>query len=237
MQDKLTDDELLRLQAFLDTPGLDDTSMDVAAMEGYFAALAIGPRTVMPSQWMPWVWDMDEGEAQPTFVDATEANAWMQLIFRQYNGVVRDLMESPSAFRPIYAQDAHWSALTWCQGFMLGIELDADDWAPLLVSEPTWLTPFSRLGTGEGLALTERHGDAEVWLEQILPSLQKMQEYWRAQREAVPAGKVEDSFPFGAGAQTTHMRNSPKVGRNDPCPCGSGKKFKKCCATTSDTLH
>ncbi len=25
------------------------------------------------------------------------------------------------------------------------------------------------------------------------------------------------------------VRSSPKVGRNDPCPCGSGKKFKKCC--------
>ncbi len=24
-------------------------------------------------------------------------------------------------------------------------------------------------------------------------------------------------------------RTSTKVGRNDPCPCGSGKKFKKCC--------
>ncbi len=27
-------------------------------------------------------------------------------------------------------------------------------------------------------------------------------------------------------------RTSPKVGRNDPCPCGSGKKFKKCCGAT-----
>ncbi len=25
------------------------------------------------------------------------------------------------------------------------------------------------------------------------------------------------------------VRASPKIGRNDPCPCGSGKKFKKCC--------
>ncbi|WP_300923614.1 SEC-C metal-binding domain-containing protein, partial [uncultured Desulfovibrio sp.] len=24
-------------------------------------------------------------------------------------------------------------------------------------------------------------------------------------------------------------REGPKVGRNDPCPCGSGKKYKKCC--------
>jgi uncharacterized protein YecA (UPF0149 family) len=29
--------------------------------------------------------------------------------------------------------------------------------------------------------------------------------------------------------QTTYVRPGAKVGRNDPCPCGSGKKFKKCC--------
>lgn len=29
----------------------------------------------------------------------------------------------------------------------------------------------------------------------------------------------------------TVRREEPKVGRNDPCPCGSGKKFKKCCGT------
>ena len=28
---------------------------------------------------------------------------------------------------------------------------------------------------------------------------------------------------------TTVVRKGPKVGRNDPCPCGSGKKYKKCC--------
>jgi SEC-C motif-containing protein len=27
------------------------------------------------------------------------------------------------------------------------------------------------------------------------------------------------------------VRESPKVGRNDPCPCGSGRKYKKCCGT------
>jgi SEC-C motif-containing protein len=27
----------------------------------------------------------------------------------------------------------------------------------------------------------------------------------------------------------THRNEAPKVGRNDPCPCGSGKKYKKCC--------
>ena len=31
------------------------------------------------------------------------------------------------------------------------------------------------------------------------------------------------------GAQTPFVRASTKVGRNDPCSCGSGLKFKKCC--------
>jgi len=31
-----------------------------------------------------------------------------------------------------------------------------------------------------------------------------------------------------AGTTKTVIRG-PKIGRNDPCPCGSGKKFKKCC--------
>jgi preprotein translocase subunit SecA len=29
--------------------------------------------------------------------------------------------------------------------------------------------------------------------------------------------------------ETPTVREEPKVGRNDPCPCGSGKKYKKCC--------
>jgi len=33
----------------------------------------------------------------------------------------------------------------------------------------------------------------------------------------------------GAGRVQTLRRETPKVGRNDPCPCGSGKKYKQCC--------
>jgi SEC-C motif-containing protein len=36
-------------------------------------------------------------------------------------------------------------------------------------------------------------------------------------------------FTDGAIVNNTYRRDQPKVGRNDPCPCGSGKKFKKCC--------
>ncbi|CAH16591.1 TPA: SEC-C metal-binding domain-containing protein [Legionella pneumophila] len=34
---------------------------------------------------------------------------------------------------------------------------------------------------------------------------------------------------FEHKAQGTLIRSAPKIGRNDPCHCGSGVKFKKCC--------
>jgi len=41
---------------------------------------------------------------------------------------------------------------------------------------------------------------------------------------------IRDSFDgmFG-GRCETYVRTEPKIGRNDPCPCGSGRKYKKCC--------
>lgn len=36
-----------------------------------------------------------------------------------------------------------------------------------------------------------------------------------------------------AGGATAQRRSADKIGRNDPCPCGSGKKFKKCCGATA----
>jgi preprotein translocase subunit SecA len=48
-----------------------------------------------------------------------------------------------------------------------------------------------------------------------------------------PAGAAQEKNPMAEASQAgrqqrTYKRKVPKVGRNDPCPCGSGKKYKKC---------
>ena len=56
-----------------------------------------------------------------------------------------------------------------------------------------------------------------------------------AQRSAAPAGagpRRESQGGVDAAVKTVR-RAAEKVGRNDPCPCGSGKKYKKCCGTAS----
>ncbi|MDO4517953.1 MAG: SEC-C metal-binding domain-containing protein, partial [Bacillota bacterium] len=53
----------------------------------------------------------------------------------------------------------------------------------------------------------------------------------RAQNGEVDMGKTPKAaaVPEREKKQETVRRDQPKVGRNDPCPCGSGKKYKHCC--------
>ena len=56
--------------------------------------------------------------------------------------------------------------------------------------------------------------------------------------EPAPAGHgqqmpAEAAVPKREHKQQTVRREAPKVGRNDPCPCGSGKKYKHCCGRTA----
>jgi SEC-C motif/Protein of unknown function (DUF1186) len=53
------------------------------------------------------------------------------------------------------------------------------------------------------------------------------QERW-AHEDAESEDATDDAL-FADTPALPHVRVEPKVGRNDPCPCGSGKKYKKCC--------
>jgi preprotein translocase subunit SecA len=50
----------------------------------------------------------------------------------------------------------------------------------------------------------------------------------KAEATALQGERQEAKHSPGSGSPTTVRRQEPKVGRNDPCPCGSGKKYKKC---------
>lgn len=48
-------------------------------------------------------------------------------------------------------------------------------------------------------------------------------------KDLIASGKIQELPDTGAKIET-FVKTGPDVGRNDPCPCGSGKKYKKCCA-------
>ena len=64
-------------------------------------------------------------------------------------------------------------------------------------------------------------------------NLQELHEEWlQTPRQSLEGKKPVDVLEGGRlfpQKVETFRREAPKVGRNDPCPCGSGKKYKKCC--------
>lgn len=60
----------------------------------------------------------------------------------------------------------------------------------------------------------------------------KEHEHLEAARFTREDGQWRYSGTVEAKGETVH-RESPKVGRNDPCPCGSGRKYKKCCGAAA----
>ena len=55
-------------------------------------------------------------------------------------------------------------------------------------------------------------------------------------RRQAPPADMSFSAPFKSAQRQkplTMVRKGEKVGRNDPCPCGSGKKYKKCCGSAA----
>jgi len=70
-----------------------------------------------------------------------------------------------------------------------------------------------------------------VELVQMVPTQRRAQVPVReskAEASALQGERREAQQSPTAGPPTTVRRQTPKVGRNDPCPCGSGKKYKKC---------
>jgi len=236
----LTDAELDELDDFLADQSNEDLSMDVSMLQGFLTSIAIGPRMVLPSEWLPWVWDIEEGEAEAQFADKEQADRILSLIMRLYNSVVQSFINDPANFEPIFWKNAQWGAMEWCEGFMLGFQFSDNEWSLLAVGKPTWFAPFLRLGTDDGIGITNDNNDAEKWMNEIEPTLVLIHAYWKSHRDNRPSGQINTDFPLGGQmASAPVVRDGVKIGRNDPCPCGSGVKFKKCCGgiSPSPTLH
>ena len=63
-------------------------------------------------------------------------------------------------------------------------------------------------------------------------SLRELHDEWMVTpRQSLEGKRPQDLLAGGLFPEKvkTFRREAPKVGRNDPCPCGSGKKYKKCC--------
>ncbi|MEO8164088.1 MAG: UPF0149 family protein, partial [Betaproteobacteria bacterium] len=154
-----------------------------------------------------------------------QAEEILDLVMRFYGQIVQELDEGGGVTLYVFADENGEDDLgTWCEGYLEGVLLSQADWyehgEPEDVEE--LLLPFMLL-SGRLREAAEEAGD-------VLPSLEEEQEMRR--RASGSMGKsVQAVYAYWLDKRISHApirRDSPKVGRNDPCPCGSGKKYKSC---------
>jgi len=233
----LSQPELDTLEDFLASPQFEHRAMELPMLEGFLTALVIGPRMVMPGEWLPRVWDRYDASVSPAFVDRDQAQRITTLLMRFMNGIADTFMNDPGDFEPIFLRQERRGAPEWCEGFLAGTAFCEDEWADLWDEQPVLLAPLTRLGTDEGRAMIREEGEPERWMKLVQPVVVTMHEIWLQARTSPLDGGHEGAFDDHDEPAEPYVRAEPKVGRNDACPCGSGKKFKMCCGAGDRSLQ
>lgn len=231
-QGPLTDEEIEELDQFLlDAEGIDE-SMDVSMLDGFLTAIISGPKTIMPSEWMRWVWDMERGEDKPAFKDQAEAQHIIGLLIRHMNDIARTLHQDPDLYEPLLMENPNKGDPIpildeWCMGYMKGVQLDPEGWLPVTAGKPNWLSTIILYGTAEGWEALERknlsldeHRELANGLADTARKVHAL--YLEQRRKEMVGGQLPGLV------RREPLLNTDKVGRNEPCPCGSGKKYKLC---------
>ncbi len=228
----LADAELDYLSEVLERFG-DKRAMNLEMLDGFLAAVVCGPGEVPESEYLREIWGDDmvnesQFAAQPLLRD------FISLVAR-HRDVIAHTLRSGDVYTPLLFADEHgkFPANDWAVGFMRGMSLRRKEWATLVDDDEHGgsLVPI--------FALAHEHDpDPEM-----RPYKEPMSGEMREKLIVGAAAGVVKIFKYfetqgqrpQIGDDTTYRRIAPKVGRNDPCPCGSGKKFKHCCGEV--TLH
>ena len=243
----LNDDEIEELDDFLLSDDMPGDAMDVSMLDGYFAALVLHPQIIMPSEYLPWIWDAEQGEEGPAFPSLDGANRIMGLIMRHYNSVLKAI--GNDCYEPLFyaltQEDGSefFDAEGWCEGVLLSVSVFNEPWDAVFKECPELVTPMMLLGTEGGWEILAKSGDekraTQETYESIAGAVSLLYDHFREQREAATQERLArpGRNPSGLLTEVVKMPGASfKTGRNDPCPCGSGKKLKKCCGAPS-ALH
>lgn len=238
LNEALSDEEFEELDRFLCSDATSDETMMIDTLDGYLTAIALGPTPLPMSRWLSRIWGPMEDDA-PQFATTSQAQRIVSLILRHMNGIMWGLETDPEDYEPIlntitYSDQSkeYLNGEMWSYGFMEGVALAREDWQRLFENDEVMqvLLPIYLLGadnvTQKQKELTKTPALRENLAKQIAPSVAVLYRFWLPYRQTVQERHVT----------TTLQRTAPKVGRNEPCPCGSGKKFKKCCGIAS-ALH
>ena len=200
-----------------------DEPMLLTELDGFLTGILISPDPVMPAEWMQDVWGADEGGLAP-FEDPLDVQWFTDAVMAQLNEIVRNLARGK--LQPIFDVDERngdvlWEL--WLDGFAQAMALRPDGWAALAAGEDTDAADAAeQLTMLIAVARNESSLDSvQINAVQDDAPADLVDAVLRLHAAKLRRGDAPAAVPIGA--------RSTKIGRNEPCRCGSGKKLKRCC--------
>ncbi len=228
--------------------GFDDR-VSLEWLDGYMAALLAGPRRIAPDEWLP---QFADGVFERTFADPADAQAARRVIEARWDVLADQLdperiLDDPDVLRlaPLmieltdedrqrlvdegHVQPDELALLektgeVWAVGFGEATQDFPQDWP-----EPDLETEEGQLYDETLLRIVSLTMDDDE-LKEVFEDLYEGEQLSRDEliQEALYAAQDLRLYWLDHAPKPPPRRVDALPGRNDPCPCGSGKKFKKC---------
>ncbi len=237
--------QLRILSEFLDAPSRPEGTMPLHELRGFLWGIASAPTEIDAEDWLPFVFEGDD----PNFRNAEEENTMTDLLLALCDDTFERLENEESPFPTAEygwhaAADARWPLSAWCSGLLKAHYWQEEQWNTLLqetepvqtedgefdiVEEVETTLDIAALfaDTETAMAEAEDPDDLLASLPDIAEQLPWiMMNYAECGRLLFEMLETEDLQPY--------RREAPKIGRNDPCFCGSGKKYKHCCLNAAN---
>jgi uncharacterized protein len=208
------------------------TALSLEGVDGLFCALIASPTMIGPSAYLPVILGGDP-ENTEAFADLKDANDTLSLLMRYWNAIVADFSDE-TVHMPYIKVPGTDNILgrEWARGFMRGTRLAPTGWNRLFTDEEEGLPVTIALVAGEIDSQWPKEPLTEEKSNELLQSMfagaARAYRYFEKDRQTLAESAGSDSS-FEEEYLETYVRPERKVGRNELCPCGSGRKFKKCC--------
>jgi uncharacterized protein len=203
--------------------------MVLEELDGFIAGLLILPEPVPPGEWFAAAFGLGK-RRRSVFASIEHANAVLDLAMAYYDEIARTLARDPAQYQPRFPVDPVNGDVLW--------ELWIDGFAAATNLRRDRFDAYERVGGEVAVAAVGLMLVIGATLDQDPDPV----EYRNLSRNA-PANirnavltlhRYRQSGAPLPGAPAFAEQPNPfasfgKIGRNDPCPCGSGQKYKRCC--------
>lgn len=232
-------EDFKRLAAFLASDVLPDGCMDMVSLDGFLTGISVRPMQLPSSKWLPYVFGgPSEYNHNATFKKEEEAEEIIRLILLHQREIISGLQQMPPECYPIVPptvsdEDDQTLLANWCDGFLFGFSLDNDNngsiekddetasiLLPILLNSSLFDEDNSSEMRTLQAELTEKYQND--WYDLIENAVLELNAYY------LVTDKKQSDF-LDPISNTQPQTTKIQIKRNDPCPCGSGKKYKKCC--------